>query len=257
MSDGPASYLYAVGEAELAGAAGLGALRGVDGAEVRAVVEGGLAAVVSPVSRERFGEKALRDALEDLGWLEDTARAHHGVVDALAGAGGPVAPVRLATVYFGEDNVRALLARQADDFSAVLANLRGRAEWGVKGFAVLSAEPAPAPAAGGGQGPGTSYLMRRQAERDRTTRGQRLAEDAAERAHQELERFAVASRRYPPQDPRLSGQREPMLLNAAYLVPDRSEDAVRDLVDRWRDPHLRLELTGPWAAYSFATVERP
>jgi Gas vesicle synthesis protein GvpL/GvpF len=253
---GPASYLYAVGEAALAGAAGLGALRGVDGAPVRAVVEGGLAAVVSPVSRERFGEESLRAAMEDLGWLEDTARAHHGVVDAVAGA-GPVAPVRLATVYFGEDNVRALLARQADEFSAVLADLRGRAEWGVKGFAVPPAEPAQAPTAGAGRGPGTSYLMRRQAERDRTTRGQRLAEDAAERAHQQLGRLAVASRRYPPQDPRLSGQRDPMLLNAAYLVPDRSAAAVRDLVDRWRDPHLRLELTGPWAAYSFATVERP
>lgn len=255
MSD-LASYLYAVGEAALAGAAELGALRGVEGAPVRAVVEGGLTAVVSPVSRERFGEESLRAAMEDLGWLEDTARAHHSVVNALAGV-GTVAPVRLATVYLGENNVRELLAWRADEFFSVLANLRGRAEWGVKGYAVAPAEQTPAPAPGGGQRPGTSYLLRRQAERDRATRGQRLAEDAAESAHQELERLAVASRRYPPQDPSLSGERDLMLLNAAYLVPDRSADAVRDLVERWSDPHLRLELTGPWAAYSFAGVERP
>lgn len=251
---GPASYLYAVGDATLAEAGELEALRGVDGAPVLAVTEGRLAAAVSPVSPDRFSEESLPKAMEDLRWLEDIARAHHGVVDALAGT-RPVAPVRLATVYLREDNVRALLAARADELHAVLARLRGHAEWGVKAFAAPPTET-PEPTDGGGHGPGASYLLRRRAERDRAAREHQLAAHTAERAHLELDRFAAASRRYPPQDPRLTGRRDAMLLNAAYLVPNRSTDALWRLVERWHGPHLRLELTGPWAAYSFAAVDR-
>lgn len=251
------SYLYAVGEAALADATDLPTLRGVDDASVRAVVEGDLTAVVSPVSRTRFNEKSLRAALEDLRWLENTARAHHGVVDALAAA-HPVAPVRLATIYHDEDNVRALLADRAPELSTALSRLRGRAEWGVKAFAVPADEHSPADPAEepAGAGPGTSYLLRRRAQRDRSARHREHATEAAERAYRELGRHAVASRRYPPQDPRLTGRHDEMLLNAAYLVPETLAGALRRLVEGWADPHLRLELTGPWAAYSFATVER-
>ena len=46
--------------------------------------------------RSRTGYE--RAALEDLDWLEETARAHHHVVDAVART-RPTAPVRLVTVY--------------------------------------------------------------------------------------------------------------------------------------------------------------
>lgn len=256
MTGDAVTYLYAMGEAELAEAPELATLRGVDDAPIRAVVEGELAAVVSPVSGARFNEESLREALEDLRWLENTARAHHGVVDVLAAA-HPVAPVRLATIYHDEDNVRALLADRAPELAATLARLRDRAEWGVKAFAAPPGEcAAEEPPAGGDRGPGTSYLLRRKAQRDRSARHRRRATEAAQRAYREIGRHAVASRRYPPQDPRLTGRHEEMLLNAAYLVPRSAADELRRLVEGWADPHLRLELTGPWAAYSFATVEQ-
>ncbi|HET6258099.1 MAG TPA: GvpL/GvpF family gas vesicle protein, partial [Pseudonocardia sp.] len=65
----------------------------------------------------------------------------------------------------------------------------------------------------------------------------------------------VASRRYQPQDPRLSGRREEMVLNVAYLVDEAGADALRRLVEQHDGQSLRLELTGPWAPYSFATLE--
>src|SRR5213078_2128486 len=46
------------------------------------VGEGGLAAIVSRVSLEEFGEERLRDNLNDVAWLEDKARAHEEVLDA-------------------------------------------------------------------------------------------------------------------------------------------------------------------------------
>jgi hypothetical protein len=244
-------YLYAVTDA--ATPEEPEQLVGVDGAAVRRVESGGLAAVVSSVEPTRFSEEALRRSLEDLEWLERTARAHHAVVAAVARS-GPVAPVRLATVYLDDDNVRALLVERASEFGSALDRIRGRAEWGVKGFAVRS-EAGSEPQITDETKPGTAYLMRRRAERDLAARGHQDAAEAAEAAHREMSALAVASRRYQPQDPRLSGVREEMVLNVAYLVDEA--DALRRLVEHWDAQCLRLELTGPWAPYSFATLEEP
>lgn len=243
-------YLYAVADADVPEP---DVDAGVDGTPVRRIVAGGLVAVVGSVDPVRFSEESLRRNLEDLQWLETTARAHHSVVDATA-RGGPVAPVRFATVYLDDDRVRAMLTERGAEFAAALDRVRGRVEWGVKGFAVPSAapaEPEPAP----GAGPGASYLARRLAERNRAARGEEEALASAEAVHRELATAALASRRYPAQDPRLTGRREEMVLNAAYLVEDDTE--LRQVVGQHADGPVRLELTGPWAPYSFATLEEP
>lgn len=45
-----------------------------------------------------------------------------------------------------------------------------------------------------------------------------------------------------------------MVLNAAYLVDDSRYDDLAAVVHHFHDPGhgVRLELTGPWAPYSFA-----
>ena len=45
------------------------------------------------------------------------------------------------------------------------------------------------------------------------------------------------------------------MLNAAYLVDESAAPEFIDTVARWTSPHIHLELTGPWAPYSFATLE--
>jgi len=127
-------YLYAVADAVLAEADEVGAMRGIDGAPVRVVVDGRLAAVVSSVDSTRFSEEGLRSNLEDLRWLEEIARAHDTVVAELART-HTVAPVRMATIFTDDGNVRALLGEHAEEFSAALSRIHGRTEWGVKAFA--------------------------------------------------------------------------------------------------------------------------
>jgi hypothetical protein len=246
-------YLYAVTDA--ADAQDL-ATTGVEGAPVRRIDADGLAAVVSSVDAVRFGEEALRRNLEDLQWLEKAARAHHEVVASLARS-GPVAPVRLATVYLDDHNVRALLHERAPALHEALDRIRGRVEWGVKAYVAPTDDAGVQEDAGDGAKPGTSYLMRRRAERDRAAGGLQAAADAAEALHREVSDLAVASRRYEAQDPRLSGHREAMVLNAAYLVDEADAAAMRRLVEDREVRTLRLELTGPWAPYSFATLEEP
>jgi hypothetical protein len=47
------------------------------------------------------------------------------------------------------------------------------------------------------------------------------------------------------------------VLDAAYLVPRAHCEEFVELIDRTRaeEPGVRVELTGPWAAYSFTGEE--
>jgi hypothetical protein len=242
----PLYYLYAV-----TGSAPPELGPGVGGAAVTAVAGDGLVAVVSEVAAAEFGEQPLAANLRDLDWLESAARAHHAVVDGLAAA-GPVLPLRLATVFDGPGAVRELLRERRAELSAALARIRGRREWGVKAYAVPTAA-AGEPEAPAADRPGTAYLMRKRGRRDAAERTVRAAEQRAAELHTALAGLADAARRYPPQDPRLSGRREPMALNASYLVAaDREAELAGAAVDR---PGLLVELTGPWAPYSFAELD--
>ncbi|MEU8176916.1 GvpL/GvpF family gas vesicle protein [Microbispora hainanensis] len=235
-----------------------GVMGGVMGGAVRPVPRGGLVAHVSDVPLDRFGEEPLRRSLEDLDWVEGVARAHHRVVEALAAA-GPTAPVRLVTVYTGEEQVRELLDLRHDDFMEILSHVAGRREWGVKAYLRRDAPPpSPEPAAtaaAGGDSPGMAYLRRKK----ESLRGRedlwRAAAERAELLHAELERIAVASRRHRPQDPQLSGRSESMVLNGAYLVDPAREEEFAAVLDSYRDRFLDVELTGPWAPYSFTSID--
>ncbi|CNG80394.1 Gas vesicle synthesis protein GvpL/GvpF [Mycobacterium tuberculosis] len=168
---GTGVYLYGV--ARGLDPAVLGGARGVAGAPVRGVRAGGLTALVSTVALAEYGEAALRANLEDLAWLEATARAHHDVVD-LAARAAPTAPVRIATIYRDDTRVAEVLAAQADRFTGILDLISGRSEWGVKAYAapevIRGDTPADTPAdtradtsaatGGGGADPGGGLAPR-------------------------------------------------------------------------------------------------
>ncbi|MDX3231563.1 GvpL/GvpF family gas vesicle protein [Streptomyces sp. ME19-01-6] len=256
---------------------------GVAGGPVRAVHHLGLAVLASPVPAEEFEEGPLRARLEDLAWLEEVARAHQRVVNA-AGAVGCVVPVGMATVCRGEEGLRRMLEEGRARFAAALDRLEGRVEWGVKVYAApadrnpAAGAPATAPArapsqtlsqtpsqassqapsrapsrAVSGAVSGREYLRRRTAERQAREQRWQRTEDGARLVHDTLAGLAERARLHPPQDARLSGEADRNVLNAAYLVPREDSadfaERVRELAGRVVG--LRVELTGPWAPYSF------
>ncbi|WP_426512807.1 GvpL/GvpF family gas vesicle protein [Dactylosporangium sp. McL0621] len=292
MSDG--IWLHAVARDLAPGA--IDDCEAVAGGDLRTVSGADLVAVVSPVDLDEFGEDALRRNLEDLAWLDRIARAHHSVVAALAREHA-VVPAGLATVYRDDAGLRTMLEQRRGDLDAVLERVGDRAEWGVKAYAAPETEAPPAtPAAsahsagpsgdrhtagdranrpgteaadsGGAPGdrrgagdladrPGTAYLSRRRARLSAGEVWRQRATDGAEATYAALAAGAAEARRHPPQDPRLTGRTEPMVLNGAFLVDRAGSDGFAGLVaaEAARHPELHLELTGPWPPYSFAAAE--
>ena len=222
--------------------------RGVAGEKLRTVAHGGLAAVVGSVPETDFGTEPLRRHLADARWLEDVARAHHAVVAALS-ARGPTVPLRLATVYRDDTGVTAMLAERRAALTAMLTRLAGRTEWGVKVFGAPSA-PAPEPAVT----TGTSYLMRRRAQRDAAAHAAEALAEAAERVHETLAAQAIDARYHPAVQ---TAGGDPLALNASYLVDDEHAERFRQAVVELAEQHpqARVMLTGPWPAYTFTDLE--
>jgi hypothetical protein len=212
-------YVYAV--CRPFGAALQAQLTGVAGDPPRMLTHHGLVAVVSHVPERDFAEAPLHVHLEDLGWLTETARLHQGVIDALTAVTTPL-PLRLGTVFRDDSGVRVMMEAREDGFRRTLDRLDGRVEWGVKAYAETE--------------------RAHEDFREKT-------ETVASRLHATLSSYAEDSRLHAPQN---------SVLDAAYLVPRADSEEFVELVDRAKDdlPGLRVELTGPWAAYSFVE-ERP
>ncbi|APU44110.1 gas vesicle synthesis protein [Streptomyces sp. NRRL F-4428] len=230
---------------------------GVDGHAVAVVAAGGLVALVSAVPAVAFDESALQHRLGDLGTLEDLARAHHAVVDAAFGE-AVFLPLRLATVYRDEPRVADVLLEHRDRFAQLLAWLDGHVELGVKvhvdsAAAVSRATPAgtaepPAPS------PGRAYLQQRRQKRHSTEDLYRAAGAVADEVAHAARTLATAAVVHRPQQGELSGRRETNIANHAYLVPADAEERFRQAVRAATRPAagVQVEVTGPWAPYSFA-----
>lgn len=257
---GTVLYLYAVCRAD--GAPDTVDVPGAAGARPRLVTEGGLAAVVASLPADEYGAGAFEARLQDLERLEGLARSHNAVVDAFH-ARTTVLPMRLATVYLDDTRVADVLRERAAEFVELLDRLDERVELGVKVYAIPSADiPAVAPGAhgegtyvpAGGESPGRAYLRRRQARRRRHRDAYRTAGEVAARlpvAAAPLARARVAHR---PHQGELAAHTGENIANEAYLV------ARSDVADFRRAmevlaagvPGVHVEVTGPWAPYSFA-----
>ncbi|BBC31701.1 Gas vesicle protein [Streptomyces graminofaciens] len=254
--DGQLSYAYAVVRSSPSlERTALSGARGVAGAAVGLVHSGAVAAAVSAVPRDEFSEGALKGLLEDLRWLETTARAHHLVIETLA-AHTTVLPLRLATVYLDDNRVQEMLSEREEAFTAMLDRLADHLEWGVKVYAEARPEE---PAADAGRPadqrtPGQAYLRQRRYQRQAREDAWRAAEEAVRRTEAGARGLAVERARHRPQQGDLARVPGQNIANDAYLVPRGVAEEFRSRMRHAADglPGVRVDVTGPWAPYSFA-----
>jgi hypothetical protein len=240
----------------------LGPLSGVDPSQsVRLVCEGELAAVVSQVALDDFGEERLREHLSDMGWVEMVARVHERVLDQIRAA-ATVIPMRMCTVYRTESGVRDMLRRESAALAEAIDHLVGKAEWGVKAFAdvahlasVVDDRDSESAQGDVGEARGAAYMRRKRDERDRQERARQLIEESSIQIHERLRSLATEGHVTTPQRPEVSGHAGDMVLNGVYLVSDdareRFHEEVRELEAEFGPHGIELELTGPWPAYNF------
>jgi hypothetical protein len=238
----------------------LSRVAGVEGGcDVSLVCEGELACAASPVSRADYGREAVNAPAEQLNWLAPRAIRHQEVVHCLRETGA-VVPLRFGTLCPTAEDVRQMLRERHQPLLQLLAFLQGREEWGVKVFA----DPELAGQATGQLGgateelppasPGKAYFLNK---KRRKLAHERMILRIAELDREIWERLlpcAVEAWKHPCQDAS-SGASQLAVLNAALLLDRDQQAALAQVAGRLEADYRRygvtVELSGPWAAYSF------
>ncbi|MFE6527216.1 GvpL/GvpF family gas vesicle protein [Streptomyces sp. NPDC057794] len=269
MTDSHPVYAYAVLRRTPEATAVAAQLRGLAGEPIHLVgpptATPPLAFAVGRVPSADYGDAPLRAHLDDLDRMESTVRSHHAVVSALAASGAAVLPLRLATVYRDEAEAREALDTRRAYFLSLLDRLTGHVELGVKIYAtpdITPPEAAPEPARDTvtGLGVGRAYLAIRRRRHRRNEEAWRAVVQAAARLTETAGALAVDRVAHTPERGSLAGSAPGTNMgNDAYLVPRERVDAFRTgvLAAARGVPGLRVEVTGPWAPYSFALQPEP
>lgn len=227
-----------------------------------------LQAIVSQVSLRDFGQERLEENLDDMRWLEAKVRSHQDILGTVA-ASHTLMPMRFCTLYRTEERIREMLEQHHADFVQALTRLEGKREWGVKvycdnqvlaqrtgqvsdGVKEIEAEMAT-------KSSGAAYFLKEKLEATIAAEAERISDAFAQRSHDLLSSRAAEAIISSLQSKKLTGRPEAMVLNGAYLVAQDQLAAFRaelvSLQDEYGDLGFSYEMTGPWPAYNFSTID--
>ncbi len=266
-------YLYCVRKSRGASSAFLA--KGIDEkGEVFTRTYQGLEAVVSMVPLEEFDSETIQvKARNDLQWIKEKAVIHETVIEEAMRDGGEILsliPMKFGTIFKEEKALRGTLKKHREQFMKTLKKLEGRQEWGVKAYltdqqmfeqAVKDNNAAIQNKAGEiARWPeGMAFFMEEELREVIAREVSKELNHVVEGLYESLSRHAESSVQNHVLGRELTGKREPMVFNAAYLVPagkiEEFEEAARRLNQEIRNKGLNLEFNGPWPAYHFEMPE--
>jgi hypothetical protein len=239
-----------------------------DDASLELVESGHLAAVVSAVPLDVYGEGAIEARLSDPAWTAARALRHQQAVEFFARV-ADVVPLRFGTIYLTRARVGAMLEENTETLRAVVERLRGREEWGLNVYADRAALKESIVEASerlremsrqaDTSAPGQAYLLRKKIEALRADESRAEMKRVASEAEEELGAASEGSARLRVFKDESSAEGEAVAAKLAFLVArGRFEEfrAAAEALAARHAPHgFRFELTGPWPAYNFAATK--
>jgi len=247
--------------------------KGVDGkGRVFTIPYRQLEAVVSKVSWAEFdSEEIQRKAHEDLGWIKEKSVAHEKVIEEAMINNSDVIgviPMRFGTIFKEKANLQKALSQDYPMIKNLLERIRGKQEWSVKVYLAdkekfeqairqknksikeKESEIASLPE-------GIAYFMEEQVREIIAKETEKELDNTVNGLFGRFSKHSVASVKNRILERELTGKREPMILNAAYLVSKENFDNFRREIEKVKKQIFRagfcLEYSGPWPAFNFTS----
>lgn len=264
-------YLYCLRE-KVEGAPAL-STRGIDGkGDIFILPYDELEAVVSKVSLEEFAsEEIQKKAQEDLNWIKEKALAHEKVIEKAMWKNNKILntiPMRFGTIFTDKASLIKALKKDYSKIKEALKRIRGRQEWSVKAYlkdkkvfeqmiknknqAIKEKEKEIA-----SMPEGLAYFMEEELKKALSKEIEKELNNITEFFFESLKKQAASSVRNKILEKELTGKSEPMVLNAAYLVPEEKIDdfkkELENLNQQIKTKGFYLEYSGPWPAYNFTS----
>jgi hypothetical protein len=225
--------------------------------DIELIPTGPIAAVASRVGLDQFDvEKLEGRSAEDIHWLNQVAVRHNEIVRQAAGSSA-VLPLRLGTIFQSRESLLAAVTHCQQAVADFLQALGDRQEWAVKLYVQNDRITGrlDGPHLNDAVTSGAEYLRRRGAELRRCREMQIELQREITTVEARLAARTDRRRRVRRLPDALTGRREKMVFNAAYLLPAADVEpwlaTVHETRDTIQKKGLLLEVTGPWPPYHF------
>ena len=247
--------------------------KGIDGTgDVFSIAYRELEAVVSNICLEEFSsEEIQKKAQEDLSWIKEKALAHERVIEEAMRKDDEVLsliPMRFGTIFKEKERLEETLNKDYPRIREVLDKIRGKQEWSVKVYLKdrekleqvikeknevikeKEKEIASLPE-------GMAFFMEEELKEVISRELEKELNNIVEVLFEGLKKQAVNATKCKILQKELTGRREPMVLNAAYLISEEKienfKKAVETLNQQIQTNGFCLEYSGPWPAYNFTS----
>jgi hypothetical protein len=197
--------------------------------------------------------------LEDLEWLTPRVIAHQHAIDHL-GALGPLYPARFATLFSSLEALRESVSVWHSALQLFFERVSDKEEWSCKIY--LSKTEIASPSDTGPDKPNSSdgrgYLLARRRASEAKLRQAELISQVVDEVHQLLTEAQLDVVRRPNVQLDRSDEDLILVANLAMLIRHEQVAEIQDLTSHFKPPELlqrelSIELSGPFAAYSFCT----
>jgi hypothetical protein len=235
-----------------------------DGTKAALIIEGELAAVVSEVPLNRFGEGQFEENLKDPVWAAERVMRHEKLTEFLA-AKATVVPLRFGVMYSTSERIRAMLKVRASTLGSALERLHGTEEWALhiladrkklhEQMAELSPRLAEMQKRVQGASPGRAYLLEKKLDSLRAGESKTESKRVVSTMRSALEAESKAIKDLPVRD--VEAKQNPSVVGKLTFLIDRAHvksfrRAAEKLARQYGPYGFSLELTGPWPPYNFS-----
>ncbi len=247
--------------------------KGIDGrGEVFTFPYRELEAVVCKVSLEEFDSEVIQTkAREDLDWIKEKAVAHEKVIEEAMRKNEKilgVIPMRFGTVFKEKVSLEDSLSKNYSKIKEVLHRIHGRQEWSIKVY-LKDREKFVQAMKGKNEAikekereiaslpEGMAFFMEEELKEAISREVNKELNNVVEGLFERLGKQATASVKSKILEKELTGRSEPMVLNSAYLIPEKKNENFKKeaegLNQEIQAKGFYLEYSGPWPAYNFTS----
>ncbi len=248
-------------------------MKGIDGkGETFIILYCELEMVVSRVSLEQFGSESIQiKDQEDLAWIKEKAVVHEKIIEAAMENKGKILnliPMKFGTIFKEDASLRETISKDYPEIEKVLERIRGKQEWSVKAYLkdkkkfeqvikekreVIKEKErkiADLPE-------GIAFFMEEELNEVISEELNKELKNIADSLFEDLKKQAAGIVKNKNLGKELTRKQEPMVLNAACLIPEQKIGDFKEEVQRLNQEiqanGFYLEYSGPWPAYNFTT----
>jgi len=228
------------------------------------IYQHGLYAVIDKVSEDEFNKENLEKNLSDVEWVRERVLIHERVIERIM-RDTCLIPFKFATLFTHEDNVRACLEKNAEEFRERLFHLEGKEEWGIKiycnreklkeNISHEDEEFLTIHKKINSCRPGMAFFLKKRTEELLNTsvnnKINRYGQESYERLRGESTQTCI--NKLLPKE--ITERKDDMILNSAFLIDKDKVNVFATTVDllqaQYRSAGFSFDCTGPWPPYNF------